>query len=153
MKVLETIGAVLLNIVVIGAILAFFGTLTWVVLNNLVGEVLDLKRQVPLFVSALIANGLLARLWGPADDGGFKQVLAVVAGILAAATTIPLLWRFAIAYFRQDQIRRDRYQAWYQSLTPEQQLLEEIRRNTAIQAREAERLRHIAEYERRRTDT
>ncbi len=153
MSVLEAIGVVLLNIVVGGAILAFFGTLMWVALNNLVGEVLDLRQQIPLLVSAIVANGLLIWSWGPADDGGFKQVLAVVAGLIAAVTTIPLLWRLAIAYFRQDQIRRDRYQAWYRSLTPEQQLLEEIRRNTVIQAREAERLRHIAEDKRRRSDT
>jgi hypothetical protein len=137
--------SILLNLVVWAALLLIGGTISYQLLRVLVGNFLDVRKQIPLFVTTAISGFLLARAWGSAENGGVSRAIAVMLGIVTFSSAGALLTRISIAHLRQLKHQNQSYQIWYNSLTIEQKQLEDIRQNTAAQARELERLRRVTE--------
>lgn len=142
LSILETLGIILLNVIVGSIIVLVSGSMAYFVLKDLVGNELDLKNQFPLFTVVALSNIVLIFVWGPADNGGPTRALAFIVGIVATVTTCRLLWRIQRAYSRNLKQRQEKYWTWYQTLSTEQKLLEEIRQNTLQHARELERIRN-----------
>ena len=137
--------SILLNLIVWAVLVLIGGTISYQLLRVLVGNFLDVRKQIPLFVTVVISGFFLARAWGSAENGGVSRAIAVMLGIVTFSSAGLLLTRIFIAHLRQLKLQNQRYQDWYNSLTTEQRQLEDIRQNTAAQAQELERLRRIAE--------
>ena len=98
-------------------LLLFAGTFAYRLLRVLVGNYLDLKRQIPLTFSTLISSFLLTHAWGPAENGGQFRAIAAILGYVTCVLAGPLLTRVVVAHIKNLSNQNQKYQTCYNSLS------------------------------------
>lgn len=116
-----------------------------------------IRRNIKIAAAGLAAFVAFQFFSSFRDEGGnnvgWVKPLMILTGTIACLALAVIFLREYFLLIKRNSEREQHYWAWYSTLTLEQQQLEDIRRNTAEQAREVARLREIVEYERRRRDT
>lgn len=154
MNFLTSIAGFLLNLVVGGIIVVGLVLFAVGIISSIVGDQLQwgkLLRPALICVVSLFVCVIISSQFH--DSSGdvvyWAKPFQFISGVLSGLAATVVAGRIFFAAIRHQSNLQRKYQQWYSSLTLEQRLLEDIRRNTARQAIEAAEIREILEQRRK----